>query len=346
MTPRVLGVGTASPEYAVGPAEARQFAERVFGDRIHGLERLLRIFDRSSVIQRQLVRPLEWFAEARPFPEKNAVYQASALSLSTAAARRALDEAHLAPSDVRCVVFVSSTGIATPSLDARLAQDLGLRPDVARVPLWGLGCGGGAAGLARAATLARGGLGPVLLVATEICSATFIPEDGSKSNLVAASLFGDGAAAAVVGDGERGPDLVGAHAHLYPDSEDVMGWDVVEPGLKVRFAVSIPRIVRASMADIVRDSARSVGLDPSDLRHYVLHPGGDKVIAAYVESLGLNDAQLRQARDVLGNHGNMSSPTVLFVLEQFLRETPASDEHGLIVGLGPGFAAETVAFRW
>lgn len=346
MTPRVLAIGTAVPEYRVDRQQARTFARHVFEGRLTGLDRLLGVFDRTSVEERQVVRPPEWFAQPRSFAEKNAVYGEAARELSRRSAAAALASGPVEPWEIRSLVFVSSTGIATPSLDARLVQDLGLAPDVARVPLWGLGCGGGAAGLARAAALARGGLGPVLLVATEICSTTFVHDDVSKANLIAASLFGDGSAAAVIGDGKAGPELLGAHAHLFPDSESVMGWDVVEAGLKVRFATDIPRIVRASMAEIADAAAHRAGLRRPDLQHWVVHPGGDRVLHAYRESLGLTDTQLDAAWEVLHDHGNLSSPTVLFVLERFLATTHPTEAPGLLLGLGPGFGAEAVVFRW
>lgn len=346
MTPRVLAVGTASPRHEVAQSETKAFAKHFFGGSLRALDRLLAAFDNTRIERRQLVRPMSWYAEPHPFHEKNAVYCDAALDLSTRAAEQALARAGLAPSDVDAIVFVSTTGIRTPSIDGALIERLGLRRNTVRLPVWGLGCAGGAAGLARAAELVLARGKPVLLVATEICSATFVHGDRSKANLIATALFGDGAAAAVLAPGERGLGVVGSVSHLLEDSEDVMGWTVVEEGLRVRFARSIPAIVRSVVPQMRGRAAAAVGVSPETLSRFVLHPGGAKVLEAYEEVLGVDAGALGSAYEVLREHGNMSSPTVLFVLERFLSVPPTTDEHGLVLGLGPGFSAEGVVVRW
>jgi alkylresorcinol/alkylpyrone synthase len=241
-------------------------------------------------------------------------------------------------------VFVSSTGIATPSLDATLVQQLELPRTIVRVPLWGLGCAGGAAGLARAAALCRGLGQPVLLVAVEVCSATFVAADLSKSNLIATALFGDGAAAAVIAPHGDGPELLGGYARLLDDSQDVMGWNVRDDGLQVRFARSIPQIVRELAPSFVREAAAAVGVSSDAIEHFVLHPGGAKVLEAYAAALALPPDRLAVSREVLRMYGNMSSPTALFVLDAFVR-APHRAGLGIVIGLGPGFCAESVVLR-
>ena len=318
----------------------------MFSESFKNVERLLPIFDNAHIQNRHFCVPPEWFGEDHPFHEKNALYVENALDLSEKAAKRALDKAGLEPEDVGAIFFVSTTGISTPSLDSKLMFRLGLPEHTKRVPLWGLGCAGGAAGLARAADHARAyPENPVLLVAVELCGLTFVRGDRSKSNLVATSLFADGAAAVLLGAGE-GPDLLGSYSTTWPETEDVMGWDVVEEGLRVRFARSVPQIVHEKMRGNLEAACDSIGLALEDLRHFVLHPGGPKVLEAYEATLGLSPGGLDLSREVLRDYGNMSSGSVLFVLEQFLKDYPTgSCEHGTISALGPGFSAEHVLFR-
>ena len=219
----------------------------------------------------------------------------------------------------------------------------------ARVPLWGLGCAGGAAGLARAADLVRALERPVLLIASEVCSATFVHGDRSKSNLIATALFGDGAAAVVLAparEGVAGLRVLGSHTQLLDDTAGVMGWTLEAEGLRVRFARSIPDIVRRTVPGFHRAAAGLAGIELAEVEHYVLHPGGARVLAAYEAALAVPRARIETAYQVLRAHGNMSSPTVLFVLERFMRDTPPTGAPGLLLGLGPGFAAEGVVFRW
>ncbi len=345
-TPRIAGLATAVPPYEVSQSEAADFAGSLFARELPEVERLLEAFGNAGIERRQLARPKDWYGQPRSFPEKNRVYREVALELSLAAARGALERSAIRPSRVGAVVLVSSTGISTPSLDGALIQALGLPRSTARLPLWGLGCAGGAAGLAHAAALARGLGTPVLLVAVELCSTTFMHRDRSKANLIATALFGDGAAAAVVAPEGEGPALLRGHSHLVDGSADVMGWSLQEEGLRVVFSRSIPALVREVVPRFVADAGALEGLAPGDLHRFVFHPGGARVLEAYAEALGLERESLAASADVLRDHGNMSSPTVLFVLERFLETTPATGEKGLLLALGPGFSAEGVLFRW
>lgn len=343
--PRLAALATAVPEHRIDAATARAFAREQFAA-LPGIERLLPAFDHAGIATRHLVRPLNWYAQPRSFAEKNALWRSSALALAQAAGEAALSQWSEDRDRLGGIVWVTSTGIATPSLDATLVQALDLPRTLQRIPMWGLGCAGGAAGLARATSLCRGLAQPVLLLAAEICSATFVAADCSKANLIATALFADGAAAAVIEpDGDHGPALLGGHSQLIDDSEDVMGWDLREEGLQVRFARSIPSIVREVMPGFVAAAAQRLGVAPDGIDHLVVHPGGAKVLEAYATALGLDDHRLASARAVLRDHGNMSSPTALFVLDHHLRHTAPDGRVGLVVGLGPGFCAEAAGFR-
>ena len=344
--PHILSAATAVPPHRIEQGDTKEFARRLFAGRVRDLDRLLPVFDNGQIEARHSCQPLEWYGQKSSFPERNALYVEHALELSEKAARRCLDRAGVEPGEVGALFFVSTTGISTPSLDAKLLFRLGLSPNLKRIPVWGLGCAGGAAGVARAADYARAYPRELaLLIAVELCSLTFRVGDISKSTLVAASLFADGAAAVLLGAGE-GPEILGSHSTTWPGTEDVMGWDLMESGLKVRFAKSVPQIVRTRTRATVEEACKKHGIVLEDLRHLVVHPGGAKVLEAYEEALGLGPGSLELPREILREYGNMSSASVLFVLERFLESYPAgSGEYGIISALGPGFSAEHVLFR-
>lgn len=354
---RLASLATALPPHVVRQQDAKEFARLLFGDSVLAEDpRLLAVFDHAGIRERHTCMPLEWFGERHDFGESNALYVEHALALAREAAGAALERAELSSRDLDHLLFVSSTGIATPSLDARLANALGCRPDLRRTPMWGLGCAGGAVGLARARELALAHpTGRVLLVSLELCTLTFQHGDRTRRNLVAASLFADGAAAAVVtgpaaggATGTDGPglEIVASRSTLWPDSLEVMGWDVDSAGLHVVFSRDIPTIVRERVRPGVEIFLAECGLSLEGLEHVIAHPGGPRVLAAYAAALGLPEGALRHAAAVLESCGNMSSPTCLFVLERALSSgEPASGEHALLTALGPGFAAEYVLLR-
>lgn len=344
--PGILAAAGALPPHVIRQDEAREFARRLFAEAHRDIDRLLPLFDNTMIERRHFCVPLEWFGEEHSFPEKNELYVRNALELSEKAVRRALDRVGAEPRDVGAVFFVSTTGIATPSLDSRLLFRLGFSRHTKRVPIWGLGCAGGAAGLARAADYVRAYPEELaLLVAVELCGLTFQRGDLSKSNLVAASLFADGAAAVLLGRG-AGPEVLDSYSTTWPDSEDVMGWDLIETGLKVRFAKSVPRIVRDRVRENLEEACERAGVRFEELRRFVVHPGGAKVLSAFEEAVGLEPGTLGAPREVLRRCGNMSSVSVLFVLERFLESYPAgSAEVGALSAFGPGFSSEHVLFR-
>jgi alkylresorcinol/alkylpyrone synthase len=355
-----VGLATALPPHTVSQSRCREFAGALFGSAFAAEgNRLLAVFDSVGVEQRHISMPLEWFSRPHDLGEANDVYIERALELCERSAAAALENAALAPLDVDHVVVVSSTGIATPSLDARLANRLPLRGDVRRTPLWGLGCAGGAAGLSRARDFALADPSScVLLITVELCSLTFQHGDLTRQNLVAASLFSDGAAAAVVlgarstlqarsAPGASRPiELVASRSRLWPETLDIMGWNVDRQGLHVVFSRDIPTVVREWVRPELERFLADHGLSLDSLDHVVAHPGGPKVLAAYAESLGLSQDAFRHAYAVLRECGNMSSPTCLFVLKRALEHGDiGAGDSAVLAALGPGFSSELVLMR-
>ncbi len=304
--PSILSVATATPPHRIPQPVAKDFARAMFSDVYRDIDRLLPIFDHSGVGNRNFCVPAEWFYEDHSFSEKNDLYVESALDLSEKAARRALDKARADPADVAAVFFVSTTGLAIPSIDSFLLRRLGLSEHTRRVPVVGLGCAAGASGLGLAAHYA-GACRPgelVLLVAVELCGLTFQKGDRSKANLVSTALFADGAAAVLIGreaDGKAaaGPELLGSYTTTWPDTEDVMGFDVGEHGLKVLLSRSVPTVVYERMPENLRLALDSGGLALDDIRHPIIHPGGAKVLDAFEEVLGLEPGGLDISREDL-----------------------------------------------
>ena len=345
--PKIQAIGTAVPNYALPQQEIKQFVANVFRSHVEHIDRLLPIFENSCIKVRYLSQPLEWYAAPHSFSEANQIFEQVALDLAEKAALQAMTRGNVSPKDIGMVVFVTSTGIATPTLDAKLIQRLGLSSHTGRLPIWGLGCGGGATGLARASELAR--CMPektVLLVTVELCSLTFQRNDYSKSNVVGTSIFADGAAAALIAMEGEGPEVLGNYSTLFPNSEDIMGWELVETGLKVRFSRDIPSIVRRHLPELLQNACEKWGIDQAKIEHYVVHPGGAKVLEAYRDSLHLRREQLERAYEILTNYGNISSASILFVLERFMAAALPTGTYGVMLALGPGFSAEQVLFKW
>lgn len=342
----IAGIGTAVPEHVVTQADIRRVVESLFSDAVTDLQRILGVFEHHHIRQRHLMQTPEWYAEDRGFGASNAAYAEAATTLSLQAIDRALNDAQLTALELDGIVVASSTGIMTPSLDAVLAQELGCHPSVMRLPIFGLGCAGGVAGLARAAELsrARGGA-PIVFVAVEICSATFQRNDPSRSNIVGASLFADGAAAVIVSASGRGPVVTGSYSTLFPSTYDIMGWDVVDEGLRVRFSRDIPSFVRQHLPKVMEEACSHWQIDRGDVVGYVTHPGGAKVLDAYADAVGADTSAFDLAREILADHGNMSSASVLFVLERVLRSGSAQHGYHVMSALGPGFSSENLLLK-
>ena len=333
----LLSLATAVPPHELRQDEAKAIAARLFGARAGLFERLAPVFDNAGIAKRHFARPLAWYERVHGWRARNQVYLEAADALYIEAAERALAAADVRADEVDCLVTVSTTGIATPSLEARAASRVGFRADAERVPIFGLGCAGGVSGLATAARLAAAAPGrTVLYVTVELCSTSFRLDKLTSANIVATALFGDGAAAAVLRQEEGGLAWIeGGAEMLWPDTLGIMGWDVDDPGLGVIFDRAIPPFVEAHLAAAVPEMVTKLGLAPGEIDRFTCHPGGAKVIAALETSLGLAGGTLDLEREVLRDFGNMSAPTILFVLDRLLaRGLP---ERTLLLALGPGF---------
>ena len=339
----LLSLACASPPHEFLQAEVGTQARRLFGPKYRDFERLFPVFRNTGILRRQAVMPMEWYFQDRSWPERTAAYLAGAVDLFCDAAQQALTRAGLEAADVDTIVTVSSTGIATPSLEARAMGRLGFREDVMRVPVFGLGCAGGVTGLSVAGRLAQARPGSiVLMVAVELCTLACRLDEMTSANIVATALFGDGAAACVLRAGGEGlAEITGAAEHTWPDSLDIMGWSVDPLGFGVIFDRSIPTFAEAHLRPAMEAALGRMGLGLAEVDRFVCHPGGAKVIEAFEKSLDLGQGALTWEREVLSDHGNMSAPTAIFVLERAL----AAKARGQLVltALGPGFTASCVS---
>jgi len=341
MTPpaRVLAVATAVPPFVLGQAEVMRRIELALGPRSREIVRLLPMFGNTGIDCRYSSVPIEWYEQLHEWPERNGVYLASSLALLESATRLALQRAGRRADEIDAIVAVSTTGIATPSLDALLMERMGLRRNVQRLPIFGLGCAGGVIGLSRAAAMARTRPDSlVLFLVVELCALCFRRDDFSKSNIVATALFGDGAAAALISCSGEGARITGGGEYTWPDSLDVMGWDVTGDGLKAIFSRDIPELVTTKLHDVVVAYLAEHGLTLRDIDCFVCHPGGAKVLDALEVAFELQPGELATARDVLRDYGNMSAATVMFVLERAIADSKPW-HRALVSALGPGFTA-------
>jgi alkylresorcinol/alkylpyrone synthase len=334
--PRLAGLATAVPRYVITQDEAREGARRVFAARPELFERMAPIYDSAGIDTRRSAVPLDWYFAPHDWHDRSTVFMDTALDLLEDAARRCLDEAGIDAGEVDAIVTICSTGIATPSLDARLMERLPFRPDTVRLPVFGLGCAGGVLGLARAAALSRALNGTVLLLVVELCGPTFRRGDLTKSNVVATALFGDGAAAVLIRPEDGAPAVGPTGEHRWPGTLDVMGWSVEADGLGVIFSRDIPTLVRRDLRPAAEAFLDRHGLGVEDLTGFVFHPGGTKVVEALRDAFELPDAAMAAERAVLRRYGNMSAVTVLFVLAEKRRQMAG---RWLLSALGPGFCA-------
>jgi alkylresorcinol/alkylpyrone synthase len=316
-------------------------------------EDFLRFAASSGVDYRHLALPMERYPQLTGFTEANAAYLEVALDIGERAILSALDSAGLQPSDVDIVFSTTVTGVAVPTIEARLAARIGLRPDVKRVPLFGLGCVAGAAGVARMNDYLRAYPHQVaVLLAVELCSLTVQRGDHSMANLVAVSLFGDGAAAVVATGAERAtagrrlPRVLGSRSRLYPDSTEVMGWQIGTEGFRIVLSAEVPTVAEKYLGEDVRLFLEEFGLTTADIGTWVCHPGGPKVIEAIESALELPDDAMARTRESLRNNGNLSSVSVLDVLSANLAAPPRPGELGMMIAMGPGFCSELVLLGW
>jgi alkylresorcinol/alkylpyrone synthase len=341
----LASVATAVPPYGIEQRDVAAAAHRAFAARYGDFQRLARVFETSGILRRYGVRPLEWYFEPLGWPERSAAYLEGGGQLFIDAATGALDAAGITPAQVDAVVTISSTGIATPSLEAHVANRMGFRPDIERVPVFGLGCAGGVSGLSIASRMAQARPGSVvLLVAIELCTLAFRLDKLTKANIVATALFGDGAAACVLRAGKTGvAEIEMSGQHIWPDTLDIMGWATDPQGFGVIFDRAIPPFAEAHMAPAIAGIIGRSGLALDDIDRFAFHPGGTKVVTALERAFALEQGALTHERAILAEYGNMSAPTALFVLERIIKD--GLSPRTLLTAMGPGFTASCVSLQ-
>jgi alkylresorcinol/alkylpyrone synthase len=345
--PTVLAVGRALPRHYASQEQLIGEFRRLWARRHFNLERLEELHRAVRVGGRHLALPIERYYELDTFGKANAAWIEAATDLGAEAVRSALERAGVGADEVNHFFFVTVTGISTPSIDARLVNRLGMRRDIKRTPMFGLGCVAGASGLARAADSLRAYPDQIAVVlAVELCSLTLQREDISVANIIASGLFGDGAAAVVLGPRGR-PAIRATGQVFYRDTEDVMGWEIVDSGFKVVLSPRVPQVIREHIGRDIDAFLAAQGLARAGIRHWIAHTGGPKVLDAFQSALALPPEALALSWRSLAEVGNLSSASVLYVLGDFEDAGIAKPgEHGLLVAMGPGFCAEVVLLQW
>jgi alkylresorcinol/alkylpyrone synthase len=341
----LLSLATSVPPHTFMQKDVLAAAWDIFGSRFPDYDRFASIYSNTGIIRRYGVKPFEWYLTQRGWPERTEAFLEGAEALFIEVAEKALASAGIRAAAVDTVVTVCSTGIATPSLDARVARRMGFRSDVSRVPVFGLGCAGGASGLSIASRLAEARPGTnVLLVTIELCSLALRLDELTKANIIATSLFGDGSAAIVLRAGDGGETTIESTGeHLWPDTLDVMGWSIDPLGFGVILRRTVPEFVNEELKPALMRILTRMQLSLADIGRFICHPGGSKVINAIETALALDQGTLDHERDVIAEYGNMSAPTILFILERALKKgLPA---RSLLTALGPGFTASCVSLR-
>ena len=349
--PRIRAVATAVPAHCVSQDEALDRCKTLFAPLLQEKKRQS-IFERAGVRHRHLAEPLDYYRDGLDFERRNRDYAKHALDLARETIARCLERAHARHAEVDHIVSVTTTGLLTPSLESHLAQALPFPRNVKRTPIFGAGCAGGVIALARAAEHLKGHpKETALALATELCSMTYVPKDKTMTQLVAAALFGDGAAAALLcgdeAEGDAIAELVCSASHLLPDSLDLMGWDFSNEGMKLVLSPRVPRMIEAHLPAAASALLKKAGVAREDIRHWILHPGSARVLQSMANALGLTEADLRHSRTFLESHGNLSSASVFFVLAELLKAgRPEPGSYGVVAAMGPGFAAELLLLRF
>ncbi len=348
---RIAGVASAFPPNYYPQQEIATALQDHWSGTMERPEYLGRFLARVGVEGRHLALDLDRYAALTDWGDRNNLWIEVAEDLAEQSICRALTRAGLSEADLDAIFFVSVTGIAAPSIDARLINRMNLRPDIKRVPIFGLGCVAGAAGIARAADYVRGfPEHNAVLVSVELCSLTWQSNDQSAANLISTSLFGDGAAAVILSGAAReacGPAVLATCSSFYRGTEDVMGWDISSDGFSVVLSMEVPEMVRKHLAHDVDGFLAEHRLTRDDIGTWIMHTGGPKVLEATAEALNLPDGALQVSWDCLARAGNLSSASVLMVLEEFMnRRRPPAGSYSVLAAMGPGFCAELVLLRW
>lgn len=345
--PSLVAVSKIDFPYKTSQQAVKDFAKDVFASSFPDIRRMLPVFDNTEIVTRNLCKPLEYYLQEHTFEEQNREFVKLALEYSVKAVEACISPAGISKDNITDILFVSTTGLATPSLDALIVNKMRLNQHVNRMSIFGLGCGGGVSGFAKACALAKANPeAVVLLVAVELCSLTFLRNDMGKSNFIGSSLFADGVAACLI-KGDKYKDttdkkinFVAGESKLYYDTLDIMGWEFTDNGFKVVFSPGIPALIANHVKEDVTSFLAKHGISLSDIKNFIFHPGGKKVLGAYEETLATEGDFLQTSRQIMKEYGNMSSSTVLYVLERFLQGYEKG--YGLMMSMGPGFSSEMV----
>jgi len=348
---KIISAASAFPKYLFRQQAVTGALKGLWQDQMQKPELLDRLHSRCGVEQRHFVLPLEAYERIQNWGQANDLWIENAQQLAADAICRAITPAGLAPRDIDALYFTSVTGIASPSIDARLINRMGLSPNIKRVPIFGLGCVGGAAGIARAADYLRAFPDQVAVVlSVELCSLTWQRGDLSVANLISAGLFGDGAAAAVLAGSEaglEGPEVIATCSTFYPGTEDAMGWNISERGFEIVLSPKVPDVIEQHLRFDVDAFLSEHGLRRHDMASWIIHTGGPKILEAVEKALELKPGELELSWESLRRVGNLSSASVLVVLEQVLkRKRCAAGSYSLLAAMGPGFCSELVLMRW
>lgn len=360
--PSIISVAEVLPPFEIKQEQVCEFSRNLFAESFKDIERLLKAFPNGQIEKRHFVKEIDWYQLEHSFEEKNDAFIESAVTFGKEAVIKCLHDDFFLNKpvpyeEIDAIFFITTTGIATPSIEARIMNQLPFNQHTKRIPIWGLGCAGGAAGLSRAAEYCMAyPKAKVLVLAVELCSLTFQRNDRSKSNLIGTSLFADGIACALIcGDSSNiddyrkkttFPSIVAADSKLMPDSLDVMGWDVKNEGLFVVFSRDIPQIIQNWLKPVITSFLAQKHLDLGKLDYLIAHPGGKKVLEAYRQVLDLPETMTEISSEVLRQFGNMSSATILYVLRRVMQLDISRGSYGLCTALGPGFSSELLLLRW
>jgi alkylresorcinol/alkylpyrone synthase len=348
---QIVSAASAFPEHYYPQHELLEALQHYWGDRIENPDVLRRLHRHVGVDGRYLSLPKEEYLRIKTWGEANDHWIQTARELGGKAITSALDAVGLHARHLNAFFFTSVTGICSPSIDAQLINRLGMCPNIRRVPIFGLGCVAGAAGISRAADYVRAYPGQIAVVlSVELCSLTLQREDISMANLISSGLFGDGSAAVIVAGSEcglPGPKILATRSVFYPETEEMMGWNVSEKGFRIVLSREVPNLVRKNFATDVDDFLAEGGLTRSDIGSWVLHTGGPKILEATAETLGLKNGELDISWQCLRRMGNLSSASVLVVLEETLKNRrPTPGTLGLLAAMGPGFCSELLLLEW
>jgi alkylresorcinol/alkylpyrone synthase len=348
---KIVSAATAFPRNYYSQEVLLAALKQYWNGRIENPHLLPQVHLRAGVDGRHLALPLLEYYNLETWGDNNRAWFRAAEELGSKALCRAASAIGLDRNQIGSLLFMSITGVSSPSIDARLINKLGLSPQIKRIPIFGLGCVGGAAGIARAADYVRAWPDQVAaLVSVETCSLTLQRDDVSKANLISSGLFGDGAASVIVAGSDTdfpGPEIVATRSTFYPGTEDVMGWDITEKGFRIVLSPRVPDVIRENLGRDVDALLEENDLRRSDIGSWIMHTGGPKILEATQDALGLPDGALQASWDCLRRVGNLSSASVLMVLEEFMtRRSPEPGSWSVLGAMGPGFCSELVLLRW